>query len=544
MHSKLLVILIVTNAALSIPYRPCQLQKFDKGYVCVCNETYCDTLDFTRPTTQGEYVLISSSKSGHRFVSSKGYMLPDERPVQKPLHDIFYSVIRVKRKTNDKDKDKQFLKTTVTLDRSKKYQEIIGFGGAFTGTVSYLLDSLPESLRHTIYRDYFSETDGIGYNLLRIPIGGSDFDMEPWAYNETPVNDILLTNFTELDPRDLHRVNQIKEMMILTQNNKIKLMGAAWSSPKWMKTNNEWSGRGSLKSEYYQLWADYHLKYLRLMAKHNLTFWAISTGNEPLNGEIAWFFIRFMSLGWTPKDQGKWVGENLGPTLRNSEMRNVKIFAGDDQRYTFPWWFQRMDVGNSNAMNYVSGLAVHWYWDQFIPPIVLDQAHEKYPDRIILTTESCLGDKPYETHGPELGSWDRAEHYALIMMQNFEHWNNGWIDWNLVLDMHGGPSYVNNFVDAAIIVNTKGRTTEIYKQPIFYVLAHFSKFVSPSSIRIDVNVNNNNIKSLAFLCPDSSIAIILYNNGVRTITVGLTDEMRGSMEIRLLPKSINTLIYI
>lgn len=39
------------------------------------------------------------------------------------------------------------------------------------------------------------------------------------------------------------------------------------------------------------------------MAKENATFWAFSTGNEPLNGIIGWLFVRFMSLGWTAGTQ-------------------------------------------------------------------------------------------------------------------------------------------------------------------------------------------------------------------------------------------------
>lgn len=49
-------------------------------------------------------------------------------------------------------------------------------------------------------------TEGIGYNLLRIPIGGCDFDLEPWAYNELPTHDANLSNFQKLDDRDLLRV--------------------------------------------------------------------------------------------------------------------------------------------------------------------------------------------------------------------------------------------------------------------------------------------------------------------------------------------------
>lgn len=91
-------------------------------------------------------------------------------------------------------------------------------------------------------------------------IGGSDFDMEPWAYNELPLHDPKLSNFTELDPRDLQKVEQLKRLKTIANVDTLKIMGAAWSAPTWMKSNNRWTGFGQLKSEYYQTWAHYHLK--------------------------------------------------------------------------------------------------------------------------------------------------------------------------------------------------------------------------------------------------------------------------------------------
>lgn len=93
-----------------------------------------------------------------------------------------------------------------------------------------------------------------------------------------------------------------------------------------MKTNGDWTGFSSLRDEYYQTWADYHVKYLELMHESNFSFWAVSTGNEPLNGVVLSTFVHFMSLGWLPKEQGKWVGENLGPAIRKSPVTsNVKV---------------------------------------------------------------------------------------------------------------------------------------------------------------------------------------------------------------------------
>lgn len=87
----------------------------------------------------------------------------------------------------------------------------------------------------------------------------------------------------------------------------------------------------------------------------------------------------------------------------------------------------------------------------------------------------------------------------------------GWLDWNLALDLEGGPNWVENFVDSPIIVNST--SGEFYKQPTYYVLAHFSKYIPPGSIRIGINKSeaSGNIHSAAFLRPDGAVTVVLYN---------------------------------
>lgn len=234
-----------------------------------------------------------------------------------------------------------------------------------------------------------------------------------------------------------------------------------------MKTNNAWTGLGVLKDEYYQTWADYHVKYLKLMKEQGINIWAITTGNEPLNGVTAFPFIKFMSLGWLPRLQAKWVAENLGPTLRNSSTPDVKILAGDDQRYTFSWWFNSMYDKYPESRNYVDGHAVHWYWDKYAPPNLLDKAHESFPEKLIIATEACSGDKPWDEHKPILGYWPRCQDYILDIIEDLNHHVNAWIDWNLVLDEAGGPNYVNNSVDSAIVVNATSKDLKLFAIVLF-----------------------------------------------------------------------------
>ncbi|CAN7949891.1 unnamed protein product, partial [Ixodes pacificus] len=169
-------------------------------------------------------------------------------------------------------------------------------------------------------------------------------------------------------------------------------------------------------------------------------------------------------------------------------------------------------LGDADAAKYVQGVAVHWYADEFVGPWVLDKTHDNFPDKFILATEACRGDKPWDKAKVILGSWDRAESYAHDILEDLVHWATGWVDWNLALDVVGGPNWVKNFVDSPIIVNATG--TEFYKQPMYYALAHFSKFLPRGSVRIDSRLAGEHRGKLefgAFKTPENATVFIVLN---------------------------------
>lgn len=46
---------------------------------------------------------------------------------------------------------------------------------------------------------------------------------------------------------------------------------------------------------------------------------------------------------------------------------------------------------NKEAMKYVDGVAVHWYWDDIFPPTNIDKIKSLYSDLFIISTEACVG---------------------------------------------------------------------------------------------------------------------------------------------------------
>ncbi|CAG2059122.1 unnamed protein product, partial [Timema podura] len=198
---------------------------------------------------------------------------------------------------------------------------------------------------------------------------------------------------------------------------------------------------------------------------------------------------------------------------------------------------------NETANKVTSGVAIHWYLDILSSANHLDTAHEAFPDKFLLYTEACI--THISTQVPVyLGSWSRGERYMSSIIEVTNHWVVGWVDWNLVLDLDGGPNWANNTVDAPIIVNATA--DEFYKQPMFYALAHFSKFVPPGSVHIGLETENNSnfIENVAFVTEDGLKVIILQNKGYTNQSVVIRDADKGDLLVEAPSRSMHTIIYI
>lgn len=79
----------------------------------------------------------------------------------------------------------------------------------------------------------------------------------------------------------------------------------------------------------------------------------------------------------------------------------------------------------------------------------------------------------------------------------------------MALDTHGGPTYIENYVDSPILVNST--SGEFYKQPMFYAIGHFSKFVPPGSFRIGTLSGVDGLNVAAFSRPDGGVVLVILN---------------------------------
>jgi glucosylceramidase len=179
-------------------------------------------------------------------------------------------------------------------------------------------------------------------------------------------------------------------------------------------------------------------------------------------------------------------------------------------------------------------MALHWYestYDYF--PDELDYAYHAAPEMLLLQTEACVdnqvpewkNDKWYwQKEATDWGYYWREEknrylhpkyapvnRYARDIIGCLNHWVQGWVDWNMVLDRQGGPNWAKNWCVAPVIVDVDN--DEVYYTPMFYVLQHFSKFIRPEAKVVEVSKTDDNLMVTAAKNTDGSVAVVVFNEG-------------------------------
>uniref|UniRef100_A0A8B9QI28 Glucosylceramidase n=1 Tax=Apteryx owenii TaxID=8824 RepID=A0A8B9QI28_APTOW len=299
----------------------------------------------------------------------------------------------------------------LTLSASELYQRVKGFGGSLSDAAALNILGLSRPAQDRLLRSYFSEA-GIEYNLVRLPMGCSDFSERPYSYADIP-HDYELRHFklAEEDTRMkasipiLHRASAMSKRPL-------SLYASPWTAPAWMKSNGDIRGKGSLKGQagdkYHRAWASYFVKFLDEYAKRNVTFWAVTAQNEPLATLLA--PAKLPTVIFTAVQQRDFILRNLGPALAQSAHR-TRIIILDDQRIHLPAWAQVV-LGNASAARYVAGVGVHWYLDALVPArSSLEATHRLFPRHLLLYTEACSGFLTLR-FAVALGCWERGDRYS------------------------------------------------------------------------------------------------------------------------------------
>jgi len=410
----------------------------------------------------------------------------------------------------------------IKLDPDQKFQKITGFGGSFTEASASLLNRLSKDKRDTVIQAYFSEK-GANYSLTRTHMNSCDFSLSQYSYSPVE-DDIHLEHFTiKEDQEDL--IPMIKDALKVSKDG-FKIIASPWTAAPWMKDNNAWVG-GKLLPKYYDTWALFFSKYINAYKKEGIDIWGFTVENEPLGNNSNW-----ESMHFSPDEMTNFVQNHLGPKLEK-DTHQVKILGFDQNREDLKEWVDSMYQSEVSS-NYFDGTAIHWYASTYeVYSKELLYAHYKAPSKYLIQTEACI-DSQIPVWKDDAWYWrkeatdwgfdwaqekDKHLHpkyapvnrYARDIIGCLNNWVDGWVDWNMVLDTQGGPNWFKNWCIAPVIVDPK--KDEVYFTPLYYTMAHFSKYIRPDATVIGLENSDIELKVTAAENTDGSIAVVVFNEG-------------------------------
>ena len=379
----------------------------------------------------------------------------------------------------------------IEVDDSKVFQTIDGFGYTLTGGSAQVINQLNTQKRQELLKELFGTNDNsIAISYLRISIGASDLNAAPFTYDDlaSGQTDMNLDNFS-LAPDKTDLIPMLKEIVAINPN--IKIMATPWSPPVWMKDNNGFVG-GSLKPEYYAVYAKYFVKYIQTMKAEGIAIDAVTPQNEPLHPG------NNPSMLMIALHQADFIKNHLGPAFKTANL-STKIVAYDHNcnKPEYP-----IAVLNDPGANpYVDGSAFHLYEGDIS---ALSTVHSAFPNKNIYFTEQYTS---------STGSFegDLKWHVKNVIIGSMRNWSKTALEWNLANNASFGPNTPGGCTTCkgALTINSSDSFT---RNVGYYIIAHASKFVPSGSVRISSNFSGN-LNNVAFKTPSGKKVLIVENDG-------------------------------
>jgi glucosylceramidase len=380
---------------------------------------------------------------------------------------------------------------SIWVQAGRTMQSLLGFGGAFTEAAAVTWLKLPQPQQEALLRDYFDPQAGHGYSLCRVHMNSCDFALGNYAHVER-AGDVDLASFDI--GRDRQALLPFIQAALRVAGRPIHLLASPWSPPAWMKDNGRMNNGGKLLPQYRQAWARCYVRFIQAYAAEGVPIWGVSVQNEPEASQT------WDSCLYSAEEERDFVRDHLGPELEAAGLGHIKVIVWDHNRDRL---VERAGVVYSDAAasRYVWGAGFHWYGEDHFEQVQL--THDAWPDKHLIFTEGC------QEGGPHTGEWALAERYARSLINDLNHWTEGWIDWNLLLDASGGPNHVGNLCSAPVLASPAGDA--LCHQSSFYALGHFARFIQPGAKRVLCAASKQVLECTAALNPDGSLAAVVLN---------------------------------
>jgi glucosylceramidase len=405
---------------------------------------------------------------------------------------------------------------TIRLDPSRTFQEVLGFGAAFTDAACFMFNQLSAAAGEQLLHELCHPSE-MGFSAARICVGSSDYAAKVYSYDEGDPDPELKRFSIDHDREYILPVLRLARKM----NPDLYLLASPWSPPGWMKANGSMLG-GSMKKKYYGAYAQYFVKFLQAYAAEGVAVDVVTTQNEVDTDQDG----RMPACLWGQEYEIEFISRHLGPQLAKNNLP-TRIWILD---HNYNLWGRAICTLDEPGVNkYVDGVAWHGYAGRHD---MMTRVREAHPEKHAYWTEGG----PDYTEPTYLTNWTRWSASFAAILRN---WSRCIIGWNLALDEKGRPN-IGPFPCGGI-VTINSSTKEISRSGMYWALAHYSKVIRRGARRFESEGNVDKVSHVMFANPDGSKAAVLTNAGDER-TVVLQSASRAAQVV--LPRdSITTLTW-
>ena len=402
----------------------------------------------------------------------------------------------------------------VEIDPDRRFQSIVGFGGAFTDASCYLLSRMENSRRKQLMEELLG-SGGLGLSMGRTCIGSSDYSRTAYTFDDSPAPDPELKNFSIEHDRQ-YILPMLREAVHV--NPELFLFSTPWSPPAWMKTGDSLLG-GSMRKHCFACYAQYFVKFIEAYKAEGIKIGAVTPQNEVDTDQDG----AMPAALWGQEYEIAFVSEFLGPAFRDASI-DTKIWILD---HNYNLWGRVMDeLSDPAVFKYADGIAWHGYAGT---PDAMSKIHEAFPSKNAYWTEggSFITSPDYTS---DWATW--SSNFTGIL----KNWARCIVAWNLILDETGGPN-IGTFKCGGV-VTLDSKTQKITRSGQYWALAHFSKAVQRGAQVLATSGAVDGVDHIAFANRDGSFVLVLTNRGAeRDVSCGFQGK---SLQLKLAQNSIVT----
>lgn len=434
--------------------------------------------------------------------------------------------------------EQQMNGVSITVDTEKKYQPFYGFGAALTHSSAYLLTQEgAESTTDEMLQELFGE-DGARLGLVRVPIGSSDYIEGDTFFTcddlqDNNSEDLTLEHFSV--EKDVNIIAILKKIIAI--NPDVKIFACPWSAPAWMKDVKSLEG-GTLLEQYYEVYADYLVKFVEAYRAEGIEIDYLSLINEPLITNCGYPHMMIDEL------QAVEIGGYLHDKLKAKNLE-VELLGWEHNVDEMAYDYLDTVLGDKNSAKFFAGVALHGYAnaEEYGVPSGTEYIKDIYEDKLVFMTEIT----EHSGSNDFASNLSYAGRYTTVGPINSGL--SGAMFWNLALRSDGSPTPVKHGNDCYGVMDIEENdgSFSYFKRSGYYAMAQISKFAYPINGEYPVALratssNDSQILASALYRADGTVVVTAVNISDQlseTVYLVIDGQCVG---FELMPQSIVTFV--